>query len=159
MAVSKNYTFIKYAELSALTQDLKYAKIYDLLESIQIIGNVIKVTAKRVLNFEENQKLHTVILNHYSPSPTEQFVKQKVMSAMQFGQQLLIEIATENIMLGFTTNQVATMIAKYGHIMGMLQSGSLYTAITALEAIVPDNMITQLRKEKYIKKIKEYLGV
>lgn len=94
------------------------------------------------------------------PSPTIQaIVKGKITSAMEFGKYLMLEVGTDNILLGLNTEQIISMIIDYGHIKAMLDSGSLYTALTAIEAVQPTEIMTQQRIDKYAGMLKSFLRI
>ena len=153
------FTFVKNSNKSILEKEIGVTELKTVISDITIQGNVLVISTNRNLNKKEEEKLYNVIALHNPPSNTEKAVQQKVTAAMQFGQQFMIEFATENIILGFTTDQILRMLIKYGHIQAMMLSGSLYTALDAIQSIPPDDLISQVRKEKYVKKIKAFLGL
>lgn len=152
------YTYIKKVDIPIITKEFISAKC-DFIQNIETSGNIVNITTTRNINSEEYEVFYNVINSHNAPSYQEQVTKQRVLAAVQFGQQFIIEIATENIVSRFTVDQISRMLSKYGHIMTMLQSGSLYTALTAMEAIEPDDLVSLERKNRYIKKIKDFLGL
>lgn len=122
-------------------------------------GNVLNITTVRPLSPQELEVMYKVVSAHSPPSPTELMVQARVQAAMQFGQSLIIEFAAENVLMGFSTTDIVTMIAKYRSLMEMLQSGSLYTALEYMNSLTPDRYINANRKAKYVKKLKDFLGV
>lgn len=89
-----------------------------------------------------------------------QSVKLKILDAMAFGESIILEVAAENVLLKFTTPQVLAMLTKFANIKAMLETGSLYTALLAMQAIKPDPVLMpQSRVDKYSNKIKTYLGI
>lgn len=153
------FTYIKYVNLDQLKKEFISLNISNFIEKIEVQGNIVKINTTRSLSESEKNVLYKAITSHTVISNMEKAVQQKVTAAMQFGQQFMIEFATENIMLGFTTEQILRMLLKYGHIQSMMLSGSLYTALEAIEKIPADDLISQSRKDKYIKKIKGFLGL
>jgi hypothetical protein len=93
------------------------------------------------------------------------FVKNTILSpAMQFGQNLIKEYASENIALGITQAGMAgTVRAVTADITGALNTGSLYDAIAAARAIPALSkdavFVTDARLLIFINKIEAYLGL
>lgn len=89
-----------------------------------------------------------------------QFAKSKIIDAMIFGQSIILEVSAENMLSKLTTPQVLTMLSKFANIKAMLETGSLYTALAAIQTIKPDPVLMpQSRIDKYANKIKSYLGI
>lgn len=87
-------------------------------------------------------------------------IKSKIMDAITFGQSIIIEFAAENVMLKLTTPQILTILSKFSSIKSMLETGSLYTSLVAIQSIKPDPILMpQVRIDKYANKIKSYLGI
>jgi|GEM_PF-5565870 len=132
------------------------------LESREVVdseGNVIgSLSVPPGLNDESWEYL----LSHYSESTASPSVNTiisgKIKSAELFGKELIREIATDNVLAGATIDEIRQMISDHNNIILMLLSGSLYTAISAIQEITPTEILTQQRIDQYIGKIKYYLG-
>lgn len=157
--MKNDFTYIKNINRDLLVKELTAAGVNNLISSIEVRGNILNIKTSRNLSILEEAKIYDVLLKHSPPSILEQNMQARVTAAMQFGQKFMIEFATENIMLGLTVEQIAEMLIKYGHIQSMMLSGSLYTALAAVQAVEPDNLITQERKDRCIKKLKTFLGI
>lgn len=154
-----NLTFVKKVNLDMLNAELLKAGLSSKLSSVTQAGNILTVSTIGNLSPIDSKALYQVVVNHIIPNPYEVAVQGKIQAAILFGQKFMIEVATENVMSRFTTEQIMRMLIKYGHIQAMMVSGSLYTALQAIEAVQPDDLISLERKNRYIKKIKEYLGL
>lgn len=86
-------------------------------------------------------------------------VKERIQSAMAFGEQMIVQVAAENVLLGVTIDQVNKVLAKTANVAAALRSGSLYTALSLIQALPPDEVLTQERINSYAKMIKDYLGM
>jgi hypothetical protein len=93
-----------------------------------------------------------------APTP-QQIVGAKIISAKEFGEILLNEIATDNVLAGVSTQDVQSLIINNLGLILMLKSGSLYTALATVSSYVPDTVMTQSRLNKYIAQLKTYLGI
>lgn len=154
-----SYTFVKKADKVQLDAELKKSSIAGALSALTVLGTVITVDMVRPLSASERSALTKVIVDHTVKSDSEKFIQSKISSAIQFGQQFMIEVATDNVLMGLNTSQILRMLQKYGHIQGMMLSGSLHTALAAIEAIEPDDIVSPARKALYVSKIKKYLGL
>lgn len=86
-------------------------------------------------------------------------VMLRVIAAMDFGKQMMVEYAVENIMSGKTTDQIKQISAKLRDVQYLLSSGSLYAALDELQKVQTDLLVTESIKQKYILKLRTYLGV
>lgn len=90
-------------------------------------------------------------------------VEKIVRAAMAFGNELIVEFSTENIMLGITQDGMTKQVRQtMSEVISALITGSLYDAIDEVDAI-PESAkdgkyITDERLQQYKAKIQEYLG-
>lgn len=101
-------------------------------------------------------------LSAYNQPPAktvDQIVNDKIAAAKRFGGLLLNEVSTDNVLMGATTAQVENLIEVHKNIIIMLMSGSLLTALQAVETLEPDELLTEERLKKYASKIRVYLGI
>lgn len=90
-------------------------------------------------------------------------VEKIVRAAMAFGNELIVEFSTENIMLGITQDGMTKQVRQnMSEVISALVTGSLYDAIDEVDAI-PESAkdgkyITDERLQQYKAKIQEYLG-
>lgn len=103
-------------------------------------------------------------------APTiNQIVEQKIADAQAFGMQVLIDFATENVLMGITqagqTIPVNLYLHRLGHYIG---TGSLYAAIDEMNTIIADTttaktslypFVSDARITTYKNRIQTYLGV
>lgn len=89
----------------------------------------------------------------------EDALKIRIAEAMQFGHSIIVEVAAENVMMSLTVPQIISVLTKCAGVKAMLESGSLYTAIAALNAMTPDDILTAERIQKYKNKIESYLEI
>jgi len=90
-------------------------------------------------------------------------VEKIVRAAMEFGNNLIVEFSTENIMLGITQDGMTKQVRQnMSEVISALITGSLYDAIDEVDAIPEsakdDKYITDERLQQYKAKIQEYLG-
>jgi len=90
-------------------------------------------------------------------------VSQIVKAAIEFGNSLLVEFSTENILLGITQDGMTKTVRQaMTEIILALQTGSLYDAIDEIDLIPAESKdgkyITDARLQEYKQKIQDYLG-
>lgn len=96
--------------------------------------------------------------------PAQKQVEALISQAIYFGNQLVIEFAAQNVLMGITqAGMTATVRAVTGSVMLALQTGSLYDAIQECRDIAPSDMdgvfITEARLLTFVHKIETYLGI
>lgn len=164
MAIQTKYSYLKQINMAKLITEIASASLSIALQHVDSTDLLNGTWATDiwfvdVLSDTDVTTLNTVVINHTTAPISSDYVRNKIVAARNFGQYLLDEVATDNVLLNITTDQVASLIIKYSSIMAMLQSGSLYTALGAMQIIEPDDIMTQARKDKYINEIKVYLGI
>lgn len=100
----------------------------------------------------------------YQPSMQKLAVFKRVEAAKTFGQGIISEFATENIMLGITQAGKTTDVRRAtADIMSALQTGSLYDAMEEIKRVPfeekDDTFLTNDRLLKYLHRIEEYLDI
>lgn len=96
--------------------------------------------------------------------PIQEKIKASVKSAKDFANQLIIDFATENIMLGITQDgKTGIVLQKLTSVLFAMITGSLYEAITRVKEIpesdYDDKYITAARLLIFVNKIEAYLNV
>ena len=153
----QEFQFVKKVDLELLKRELSLSKISEIIENCSFENNITKITCKRFMSPAEISTLHSLITNHKAATDAELYTKARISDAISFGQSIILEFATENVIMKLSTEQVGYVLYKFSNIKSMLESGSLHTALAAMEAIKPDAIISKERIDKYSNKIKEYL--
>ena len=88
--------------------------------------------------------------------PVEEKVKQSIMKAMQFGQELIAEFGAQNVLSGKTTSEIAALATALAPLQALLLSGSLHTAKEWIQSPAADS-VNQATKEHFLERISSYL--
>lgn len=119
-----------------------------------------------VNSYEESQVKNDYVIEYEDITEQNQIksVQKIVKEAMTFGQQLMVEFSTENIMMGITQDGMTKTVRKnMSQVMSALMSGSLYDAIDEAKSIPSQSKdskyLTDARLLQYVNKIEEYLGI
>jgi hypothetical protein len=107
---------------------------------------------------------YTIEIEDITAEVQAQAVAKRVLEAIQEGNKLIHEFATENVMLGITQdNMTAQVLDNMGPVLIALQTGSLYPAMDRIRAIPAESKdakyITDARLLNYLNKIQQYLGL
>jgi hypothetical protein len=110
--------------------------------------------------------------NPNTPAPAENTVEiytTLVQNAITFGNALIVQFATQNVMAGITqAGQTQAVLAYAGLLYTYLSTGSLYVAIAEIETMIADTsstktalapFITNNVLYSYLNQIQGYLGL
>jgi len=75
-----------------------------------------------------------------------------------FCQNLISEFLTDNRSVGTTQEQRNTLMTKFQTILQFAQVGDIATINATLPGIATDEIFTQVRKDKYMSMIVDYLS-
>jgi hypothetical protein len=164
MATLTNYSFAKQVNIGKLNLEIKALSLAVNLDHIESSDNgdttyTTNIWFVDVLSSNDQTSLNTAVTNHTLPDLITDQLRVKILAARNFGLSIIDEVALDNLLAGATVDQVTSMLSSYASIMAMLQSGSLYTALSAMQSVSPSGLMTQDRITKYINQIKAYLGI
>lgn len=151
------YTFNKNVDISKLIQQIILA---DLSKPLYITNenDITVISFEEELDPQQYEKLQHVVQAH-KKNATEEMIANRIRNAMDFGKELIVEYATDNILANRSLDEIKHISSKLAHIQLLLLSGSLYAVLSELEKITPDHIITQEVIDKYIQKIKLFLNI
>ena len=87
-------------------------------------------------------------------------VSAAIEDAMRFGRGIIAQFGAENVIRGMSPSQIAQISGMLLQLTLLLQTGSLHTALAAMQGLKPDGvLLTAALKKKYVNKIQTYLGV
>lgn len=141
---------------SSITATLSYINFYD---------GVVIVIYESQLTENEEIALSTIISNHTTTLSSSDYIKNNIIiPAREFGENLITDIATENVQLGITQADKTSEVRKtLREVTDCLMTGSLYDAIAEIRLISVESyditFITAARLLQTINKIETYLGI
>lgn len=115
---------------------------------------------------EELTHINAVVYAHSHLSAQES-VRLTMQRAVEFGNNLMIEFAAENILLGITQAGKTKQVADYlQNVMRYIQSGSLYEVISEIDSLISAGIapelapfVTEARLLAFRGKVTAYLGM
>ena len=85
-----------------------------------------------------------------APNPTT-LVSNAMTQGMQFGQSLVVQYAAQNVLAGITQAGQTIAVATYLQPLGyLLNSGSLYGAITEINNLIADTSTTKTNLAPFV---------
>lgn len=162
---SKSQTLRGNVDASKLQQEVEATSI------VKNVKNIVLMETEIAIVFDENLEpsdiaiLDSVIENHNFLSP-QQEVQIIVGNAISFGQQLIVEFASENVLMGITQAGKTRDVADYlSNLMRYAQSGSLYEVINEVDRLIAEGLpsslepfITETRMNSFKQKVVDYLS-
>ena len=102
--------------------------------------------------------LETIQTEERSNSPDMfGFVSNRLRSYRGLADQLVVELYTENTLLGITISQSDQMFDEYADVLLRLREGAFPTALYRLSQKTPSGFVTQELIDAWIAKIQSYL--
>lgn len=89
--------------------------------------------------------------------PLEERLKQRVLEAMKFGQELTAEFGVMNVLSGKTNEEVALLSQALAPVQALLLSGALHTARDLIQSPALSTVDDQT-KSYFVTRISNYLG-
>lgn len=161
----KSSTLRGNVNLTKLQQEIETSNIAKTVMNMVDIGSEFAVVFNEGLSIEEKNILDSIISNHNFLSPADE-VKIVVSNAITFGNNLIVEFASENVVMGITQAGKTKDVADYlSDLMRYVQTGSLYEVINEVDRLIatglPVNLapfITEARLISFKQKILNYLA-
>lgn len=154
-----SYSFNKKYSLEKLNGEIAAAGIpmisMDLLSDTHFVVN----TAQQLTNAQQNS-LNQVVASHSALSTIQDQVASKIMAARDFGVRLIAQYGAQNVLSGYSIEQIQDIMTRTAKVQAALNTGSLYVAISELNAIeLDDTIITAAKIKVFRNQIEDYLQI
>lgn len=133
--------------------------------------NVLKINNQAVVIFEneitaQDQEIVNLIVSQHLVYTQQEQIEQIVKAAISFGQNLIVEFASENVLMGITQAGKTKLVADYlADVMRYAQSGSLYEVINEVDNKITNGIpqelspfVTETRLLEFKQKVLDYLS-
>ena len=92
------------------------------------------------------------IYTYVPPAPTtQQRVSSAIQSSIDFGNALMLEFSTDNVLKGITQAGQTQAVANYlANLLNYISSGSMYAAITEINNLIADTSTTKQNLSPFI---------
>lgn len=146
--MSNSFTYLKTETASGdvnisllkteIEQELPSLPLVDVVDS----GEEVVVVFSQDIN--DSNDINVIIANHQHLSVQEQ-VKASVQAAIDFGQELILNFASENVLMGITQAGKTKDVADYlADVTRYAQTGSLYEVINEIDRLIAAGLPTDL---------------
>lgn len=161
----KTQTKLNDANLEKLNTEIEDSNINTLILNTFKNEEEIIIIFEQDLTPQEKTELDSIINSHSSLNDKEKAILI-VKNAVDFGQELIIEFAGENVALGITQAGKTKQVADYlSDVTRYVQTGSLYEVISEIDRLISNGLSTDLepyitldRLNTFKQKIVDYLS-
>lgn len=118
------------------------------------------INFETILSDGQKQSLDSLIAAHTVAPDTLTYLTQRILDCRTFGIHLVAKYGATNIMAGYNVAIIQDIMTRTARVQAALNSGSLYVAITELNAVTLDSSIVTTAKIKSVRnEIEDYLGI
>lgn len=154
-----SYSYTKQYNLDKLNSEIAAAGIpmisMDLISSNEFIVN----TANQLTN-SQIAILDGVIAAHTVTTNMQEIVAAKIAAARNFGLKLITQYGAQNVLSGYSIEQIQDIMTRTAKVQAALNTGSLYVAIQELNAVQTDaSIITEAKIKQFRNQIEDYLQI
>lgn len=133
------------------------------VQYIETLGLSVSINCTEELTVDQQLALNQAVNAHQAVASRE-YIKSVIAEAMFFGNSLIEDFATDNILLGITqAGMTGTVRKALREVSSALRSGSLKDAIIEMRAVPSEDkdgtFINDTRLLDYINRIETYLGL
>lgn len=158
------YNFTKEVNARKLNKEIMSSAISSQFVSLTTSGDDVNIETNAVLSSPDETILNDLITNH-TTSDTSQIIESSIQAAVEFGEKLMIEFSTENVLMGITQAGKTKAVLDYlTSVKNAVDTGSLYVAMDEIDALIAagipvdlDPFVTQTRLETFKQKIVDFL--
>ena len=153
------------ADIQKLTAEIENLNLQKTIINILDLQHEVVCIFEQELTEQEIISIRTTVQNHVHFEAIDQ-IKIIVQNAINFGSNLIIEFASENIAMGITQAGKTKKVSDYlANVTRYAQTGSLYEVINELDRLMLEGLpqelepfVTEIRLNTFKQKIEEYLG-
>jgi hypothetical protein len=149
------YTFNKKVNVERLLKEIAGSALTIAIDHIDTLGETVALYTLTELDENQQQVLENVVAAHIETTQADVII-DKIMRVQDFGRRMMAEYGAFNVLSGMNTAQVLQVASKLQTLQLLLMSGSLYAALTELDAIETDALITQQVKDAFKQKLLDF---
>jgi hypothetical protein len=158
-----SYTFEKEPDLDKLKVEIETSVLSDKFSHLEVSKGKVTVYCSDLVDHE--LKLLELIVKNHNIKKDKKFYNAVINSAINFGHKIMVEFASENVMMGITQAGKTKEVANYlTDVARHIQTGSLYEVINEIDRLkiegLPQDLspfITETRLDRFKQKILDYL--
>lgn len=110
------------------------------------------------LSSNDQATLNSIMSSYVNELPAIQQSINQILKDMNFGISIIAQFGAANRAAGLNVSQVIQISQQLASIQSLLMSGSITTALTAIQSIQPNALLTQQTLNSYITQMQNYLS-
>ena len=157
------YDFIQQVDYpTLLIQNVQSSNIATPLINIETSGNgpnmQVSLFFNDVLSSDDQLTLNSIMSSYVNELPAHQTALNQINKDISFGMSVVAQFGAANRLAGLTTAQVVQVAQQLAPIQSLLLSGSIATALAAIQSLTPNAIITQAAISNYSQLLQNYLN-
>lgn len=165
MIYQKSATLRGQVNLDKLQTEIEGSNITKTVMNKVDTGSEFAVVFDQELTSQEISELDTLVANHNFLTQAEE-VRMVVSGAIAFGNELIVDFAAENVLMGITQAGKTKDVADYlSDLMRYAQTGSLYEVINEVDRLIAAGLpvdlepfVTLARMQNFRQRVVDYLA-
>ncbi len=157
------YDFIQQVDYpTLLIQNVQSSNISTPLINIETSGNgptmQVSLFFNDALSSDDQMTLNNIMSSYVNELPAYQTALNQINKDVSFGMSVVAQFGAANRLAGLTTAQVMQVAQQLAPIQSLLLSGSIATALAAIQSLTPNAIITQTAISNYSQLLQNYLN-
>lgn len=152
--------------IDRFTQEVESLQLSSAVQAVVESPQDVLVVLTNDVQAADQQAIDAAAAAHVAKT-SQDIVRETVAAAIAFGQDLIVDFAAENVLMGITQAGKTKDVADYlSNVMRYAQSGSLYEVIAEVDRLVADGLpanlepfITTARMAEFKSRVEAYLGI
>jgi hypothetical protein len=163
MAVMTEYDFTQQVDYpSVLIADIQASSISTSLVNVETSGSgptmEVSLFFSDVLSSDDQATLNSVMSSYGNALPPLQVATAQVAKDIAFGMSIIAQFGAANRLANLSTANVIQVATQLAPIQALLMSGSLQTALVAIQGLTPNALITQEVINNYVQQLQNYIN-
>jgi hypothetical protein len=163
MATMTEYDFTQQVDFPCvLVADIQASTISTPLVNVETVGSgptmEVSLFFSDVLSAADQTTLNSVMSSYVNSLPAAQVVFNQVSKDVSFGMGIIAQFGAANRIANLSTANVIQIAEQLATIQALLSSGSIETALTAIQALTPSTLLTQTTITYFAQQLQNYLS-
>jgi hypothetical protein len=163
MPVMTEYDFTQQVDYpSVLVANIQASSISTPLVNIETSGSgptmAVSLFFSDVLSSIDQTTLNSVMAAYVNSLPVLQSTINQIIKDTAFGMNIIAQFGAANRIANLNTSQIIQIAEQLAPIQLLLSTGSIQTALVAIENITPNSLLTQETINTYVTQLQNYIN-
>ena len=163
MAVMTEYDFTQQVDYpTLLIESIQSSSISTPIVNVETNGSgptmEVSLFFSDVLSSDDQNTLNSLMASYVNSLPPLQVAITQINKDIAFGMSIISQFGASNRIANFNTAQIIQIAEQLAPIQSLLSSGSIETALMAIQALTPNTLITQDVINTYVQELQNYLN-